>query len=78
MYIYIYLKYRIICSLNGNDSADVSGGKVSKIIGPAIGLKGKVNLRMPDEALLEEVFGCQRGCLGGLCVSNIRKLLYGA
>lgn len=60
----------LIC-LNGNDSADVSGGKVSKIIGPAIGLKGKVNLRMPDEALLEEVFGCQRGCLGGLCVSNI-------
>lgn len=55
----------LVC-LNAHSGNEINGSKVSKIIGKALGLTGKVNMRMPDEATLLETLKCEKGCLGGL------------
>jgi len=42
----------------------------TKALGKALELKGKVNLRLADEALLEEKLGVKKGCVGPLCIMN--------
>ena len=41
----------------------------TKNLGKLMGLTGKVNFRMADEALLLEHLKCKKGCLGPLCMA---------
>lgn len=42
----------------------------TKALGKALGLKGKVNLRLATEDLLMEKLGVKTGCVGPLCIVN--------
>jgi len=42
----------------------------TKELGKMLGLQGKTNLRMADEAILLEKLGCRKGCVGPLSMAN--------
>ena len=42
----------------------------TKELGKMLGLQGKTNLRMADEAILLEKLGCKKGCVGPLSMMN--------